>query len=226
MEDYPRTLGWAPGPVDERDHALASFLTRPALQGEKAWGWGGMPDLNQLKEGACTSFAIGNSVNCEPRRQNIESEYCFESYHATTEHDEFPDNWSSGQTGTSLRSAMKEWRRRGVLNGYAFSYSVEEVVSWVLTIGPVCIGVEWWSGMDDPARENGWFIEPAGSVRGRHAICVPRVHWGMGDENWVGVLNSWGRENWGNNGRARISEDAFRTLLEGDQYATAIAAVD
>ncbi len=80
--------------------------------------------------------------------------------------------------------------------------------------------------MDDPANENDWFIEPTGSVRGRHAICVPRVHWGMGGENWVGVLISWGRKNWGNNGRARLSEASFRILLERDWNATAIAAVD
>jgi hypothetical protein len=70
MDDHPKTLGWTPGPVDERDHALASYApAEPTLSGEKGWGWHEMPNLNQLKEGACTSFAIGNSVNCEPRRQ-------------------------------------------------------------------------------------------------------------------------------------------------------------
>jgi hypothetical protein len=48
----------------------------------------------------------------------------------------------------------------------------------------------------------------------------------MGDENHLVLLNSWGRENWGKDGRARLSEDSFRTLLEDDESATAIAAVD
>jgi hypothetical protein len=80
--------------------------------------------------------------------------------------------------------------------------------------------------MDDPSEENDWYIAPTGDVRGRHAICIPRVHWGMGDENHIVLLNSWGRENWGRNGRVRLSEDSFRTLLEDDESATAIAAVD
>jgi hypothetical protein len=101
--------------------------------------------------------------NCEPRRANIDSEFCFNSYHATTEKDDFPGDWNSGQEGTSLQSAMQEWRRRGVISSFAFSYSVEEVVAWVLGRGPVCIGVQWFSGMHDPTEENNWFIEPTGN---------------------------------------------------------------
>ena len=227
MSNEPGALGWTPGPVDERDRALSAFAPEePVLTGEKGWGWRGMPDINQLNEGACTSFAIGNSVNCEPRRQSVESELCFDAYHATTQRDEFWGDWQSGQEGTSLRSAMKEWQRRGVIGSYAFSYSVEEVVTWILTKGPVCLGVRWWTGMDDPSEENDWYIEPTGLIRGGHAICVPRVHWNMGDENFVVLLNSWGRENWGINGRAKLSEESLRALLEDDPNGTAIASVD
>jgi hypothetical protein len=110
MEDHPRALGWTPGPEDDRDFLLS----------------------NQLSEGACTSFSIGNAVNCEPRRSDIDSDFCFDAYHATTERDEFPGDWNTGQEGTSLRSAMQEWRRRRKISSFAFSYSVEEVVNWVL----------------------------------------------------------------------------------------------
>lgn len=227
MEDHPRALGWTPGPEDDRDFLFSTFAPeRPTLSGEKGWGWAGMYDLDQLSEGACTSFSIGNSVNCEPRRGDIDSDFCFDAYHATTERDEFPGDWNTGQEGTSLRSAMQEWRRRRKISSFAFSYSVEEVVNWVLTRGPVCIGVHWYEGMHDPMEENDWYLEPTGEVLGGHAICVPRVHWGMGDDNFVVLLNSWGRANWGKNGRAKLSEESFRALLEDDPMGTAIAAIE
>jgi hypothetical protein len=59
-----------------------------------------------------------------------------------------------------------------------------------------------------------------------HAISVPRVHWGMGDDNCVVLLNSWGRDNWGKNGRSELSEDALRALIEDDPMDTAIAAME
>ena len=85
---------------------------------------------------------------------------------------------------------MKERQRRAVIRSYAFSYSVEEVVAWVLTRGPVCIGVRRWTGMDNPSEENDWFIEPTGLIGKGHAICVPHVHWGMGDENFSSRIAS------------------------------------
>jgi hypothetical protein len=98
MEVHPRALGWTPGPDDERDFLLSSFAPeRPTLSGEKGWGWAGMNDLNQLNEGACTCFSIGNAVNCEPRRADIDSDFCFDAYHATTEHDEFPGIGPAGR---------------------------------------------------------------------------------------------------------------------------------
>jgi hypothetical protein len=48
----------------------------------------------------------------------------------------------------------------------------------------------------------------------------------MGDDNYVVLLNSWGRANWGKNGRAKLSEGSFRALLEDDPMGTAIAAVE
>jgi hypothetical protein len=116
---------------------------------------------------------------------------------------------------------MQEWRRRRKISSFAFSYSVEEVVNWVLTRGPMCIGVRWYEGMDDPTEENDWYLEPTGEILGGHAICVPCVHWGMGDDNYVVLLNSWVK-----NGRAKLSEGSFRALLEDDPMGTAIAAVE
>ena len=186
MEDHPRALGWTPGPEDDRDFLLSTFAPeRPTLSGEEGWGWAGMNDLNQLSEGACTSFSIGNAVNCEPRRSDIDSDFCFDAYHATTERDEFPGDWNTGQEGTSLRSAMQEWRRRRKISSFAFSYSVEEVVNWVLTRGPMCIGVRWYEGMDDPhggerlvsgahGRDPGWarhLRTPRPLGHGRREFC-------------------------------------------------------
>lgn len=226
MTDHPKTLGWIVGPPDERDYDLASFAAPTlTLSGERRWHYPSMPDLDQGVEGACTCFAFANALNANPRKRSLHDSYAFARYHAVTEWDDIKGDWRSGQEGAYLRDAAKEYQRRGKLDAYAFTYSVEQIVSWLLSNGPMTIGVEWWSSMDHPRPDDDYYARVGGTVRGRHAVALVGAHWGLGDGNYVVLQNSWSKAGYGYQGRARISEDGLRKLME-DRYATALTFVD
>lgn len=224
-------LGWTPGPVDERDLQLSALAgPTPTLRGERRWHYEGQAVLNQGKEGACVLFSESHGANSEPRRKNLESAFAQAAYRRVTEVDEFRGNWRTGQSGTSLRSGAKEMVRQGVFKRYAFAYTVEEIVSHLLSPdgGPVCIGVDWYRSCDRPEVKDGAYycrVRPESGRRGGHAVALVGAHWGLGDDNYVVLMNSWGPNGYGFEGRARVSEAGLRIWARSGHF-TALTFVD
>lgn len=118
------------------------------------------------------------------------------------------DYWpGENYPGTSVRAGAGVAQREGYISNYWWTWDIEEAVDAVMNIGPVVLGVDWYSNMSQPDLKN--IIRPTGTYQGGHAI------------EWNGVnkktelcriKNSWGRK-YGNNGYAYISFNDLAKLL-------------
>lgn len=215
-------LGFYPGPVDERDWKLGAFLareTRPKTTGSR-W-WQNLERLDQGREGACVGFGWTQRVNAAPKQQRLDNAYARDLYKLAQTLDPWP---GEDYEGTSVRAGGDAARQQGIISGYAFSTDLEEIAAWILNKGPVVIGVDWHEGMSNPSRENNYFIEPTGAVRGGHAICVDGVWFNRDNRDYFRLLNSWG-PGWGNDGRCKLKWDDMAKLLS-KPYAACATAVE
>ena len=211
-------MGFWPGPIDELDYDLRPHAATAAEAG-RATGeqdWENPLRLDQGREGACVGFGWTGYLNSAPVTHNFDSNYALSLYHEITQRDEYPGDWRTGQSGTSVRSGAKDVRRRGFIQAYAFTYDAEDIALWILNQGPVVIGVPWLTGMDTPAPP-GYFALVRGRLRGGHCVVVDQVSWyGAGDRrNRFGFANSWGTR-YGNQGRANFTERGMRILMNDD----------
>lgn len=213
-------LGFHPGPVDERDFALAprvGAISRPKTKGSTFYL--NLCRLNQGAEGACVAFSWTQRVNAAPKTHRYDDPYAFNLYALAKTLDEWP---GEDYDGTSVRAGAKASQQKKLINAYAFTYDVEEMAMWILNKAPVVIGVDWMENMDSPSKENDYYVKPTGRVRGGHAICVDGVRWNGDDRDYFRCLNSWSRE-WGMEGRCKVSVPDMDYLMKRDGAVCATA---
>lgn len=109
--------------------------------------------------------------------------------------------------GSSVRAGAKVLQELGHIGTYRWAQSVEEVVSAILTVGPVVAGTVWTNGMFRP-DESGR-IRPTGAVAGGHAYELGGASL---NTELIRIKNSWGR-GWGRRGFAYIGFEDFDRLL-------------
>lgn len=122
------------------------------------------------------------------------------------------DEWDGEDyEGTSVRAGAKSLQAQGRLSEYRWATKEEEARNFILTRGPLVIGINWyWSMFDvDPFG----FVKITGkSIAGGHAILVA----GYEDRRKAyRLVNSWG-PSWGQKGRAWLEAEDFRRLLEDE----------
>lgn len=206
-------LGWFPGPVDDRDWELAPRVRRLRQPRTKGSMWYVNPmRLDQGEEGACVGFGHTQGYNAAPKQHKCTNDVGFMVYRNATLHDEWPNEDYTNSSGTSVRAGAAEMVRQGFIEGYAFTYDVEEVAMWLLNKHPVVIGVDWYEGMDNPTKSNNFFIEPTGRKRGGHCALLDGVRWNENERDYFRGLNSWGSD-WGHDGRFRLTVASFEKLL-------------
>lgn len=217
-----------PTPADHRDYSLSPYMSgaqaKPASTGVKRWE--NPIRLNQGVEGACVGFGWTGFLNAKPRSHDFENAYAFSLYHECTRIDQFPGTWKSGQQGTDVRVGAKVLKARSLINAYAFAESVEAVAQWLLSRGPIVVGVPWYASQDDPQGPHGYaYVDESSGLRGFHCVALDAVAWtGSSEGSWFGFPQSWG-PSWGNNGRGRFTEKGFEILLN-TPGAVAVTAVE
>lgn len=213
-------LGFFPGSVDERDYELRPSLARivrPRTQGGH-W-WFNPMRLDQGAEGACVGFGWTQNANSSPSSYRHSNDEARQVYYRARQLDEWP---GEDYDGTSVRAGAKSVLEKGWIQSYAFTYDVEEIAMWLLNKGPVTIGVDWHEGMDNPVKENNYYIRVEGRIRGGHCTLLDGVRWNGNERDYFRGLNSWGRE-WGMDGRFRISVPDLDKLLKADSGVAATA---
>lgn len=131
------------------------------------------------------------------------------------------DEWSpTPHDGTSVRAGMDVVLEHGLIEGYNWATSIDDVIQFLgRGGGPVIAGTWWTAGMSDPAPKTG-LIRPTGPRQGGHAYCVRRLDFARG---LLWIAQTWGR-SWGINGYCCIQVEDLEMLVfqQGGEIATAI----
>lgn len=131
-------------------------------------------------------------------------------YHEAQLLDEWP---GEDYDGTSVRAGAKALQARGLISGYEWATTLDEVINTLLQVGPLVVGTNWYSTMFNP--DEAGFIHVGGYVEGGHAYLLDGV---STSAEYFRMKNSWGR-SWGNQGFALISFADFERLLREDGEA-------
>lgn len=214
-EEKTFPLGRNPSPFDARDYDLRSFIPIWRFEVEKKesdWNFP-HPPLNQGDAPHCVGFSGASWGINEPTHTDRTNEDGHRYYYACKVIDGEPGE----ENGSYVRSIAKVLKAEGCVDAYAFASDMETIKYWLLYKGPMIVGTIWTKSMFAPDESN--VVHPDDEVVGGHAYLINE--WRA--DNYIGIQNSWGAE-WGNNGKAYISEDDFKKIfIRGGE---ALAAVE
>lgn len=208
--------------VDERDKLFplsATLPEKPFIDSKMWWdnGWWG----DQGSTSYCTVFSWSHWMEDGPLIQQEFIDHAkppFDPnklYFAFQENDGIP---GTGYAGSTVRAGAKVLKKLGVVSEYRWAASTDEMVTCLLTIGPMVVGTKWYSNMFNPDQRG--YIKVGGSPAGGHAYLINGVDTVKGIFR---IKNSWGKK-WGDNGHAYISiEDFAKLLADGGEACMAVA---
>jgi len=112
--------------------------------------------------------------------------------------------------GTSLVCALKVLKDKGMINGYSWGFTLDDLILGVGYIGPAVIVVPWYESMYNTVGKS-FEVKIAGKQVGYHCIVVKAVEI---QEQFFVLLNSWG-SSYGHNGLCRVSFANMLRLFSG-----------
>jgi hypothetical protein len=215
-------LNRKPMKYDHRDFRLADYITPEMRKKAAGLTWVDWPIQYGLNQGAtphCVGFAYGNfGVSCPVEQLTWTDQIGHDIYYKAKEIDGEP----GAENGSTTRSGVQAFMSFAKLdkNIYAFASSMEDIIVWLLAVGPVITGTNWYSQMMNP--DSNGRIHVGGYLAGGHEWMISGVNT---VEKWFHCTNSWG-EDWGINGQFTISFDDYQRLLneQGDAVTTAEVA--
>lgn len=216
-------LGRYPGEDDSRDKPLRAALElvgATKTRGMSFW-YSPLPRLDQGREGACVGFARTINYNASPGIHHLDNQYAHDLYKRAQELDEWE---GTNYEGTSVRAGAKAAVEKGLISVYRFTQDVEEMLLWLLNHGPVTLGTNWYEGMFEAKKQNGYYIEPTGQIAGGHSYTLTEVRRLRDAKDYVGFQNSWG-DDWGYHGKAKMTIDTLRHLV-GEEDAAACVSTE
>jgi len=150
--------------------------------------------LNQGVEGACVGHGWGNDLACYPVPvPGVNNAFARDRIYKPAQYiDEWP---GEDYDGTSVLAGAKVVKNQlGLINGYSWCFSLNDVLLALGYRGPVVLGVNWYENMFD--TDSNGFIHVSGDAAGGHCILAR----GVNIKNKTVLLrNSWGPD-WGING--------------------------
>lgn len=186
-----------------------------------------IPVLDQGDLGSCTGHAaegfagtdpiygaIGTAVAARPTGDaDADHLQAVALYSAATHLDNVSGAYPPTDTGSTGLAVAKAAQRAGLISGYQHAFTLDTALK-ALSVSPLIIGVNWYSGFDSPDA-NG-LVSISGDVRGGHEFLLYGI-----DATGQRVLarNSWG-ESWGAAGCFSFSFDDFGRLLSEQGDAT------
>jgi hypothetical protein len=219
-----RGLGRTPLPPDPRRlrphnrmrQVLAGPAAAPVTKNAKTWTIFRKP-LDQGYTSSCEGHAWKHRLMAAPIIQYGGPD-AMTIYREAQKRDPWPGEEPYFQ-GTDTEAPALYLREIGMLERFVWADSLEEIVQWVLTEGPVVLGTDWWSGMDDPDDKG--YLRAIGTLRGGHAWLLIGVNQKL---RRFTMLNSWG-PGWARNGRAYVSYDTVQHVVF-DSYGEAVAPTE
>jgi hypothetical protein len=211
-----RTFDWK----SRHDERSRNYGVAPLVTGaRRRRNWRAPSErLDQGAEGACVGFAWAIELLSSPVSAKLprpRDSFARMLYREAQKIDEWP---GEDYEGTSVLAGAKMAQRLGYIESYRWAFGIEQVIDALVELGPVIIGVPWFSNMYQ-TEPNG-LVDVGGRLVGGHAICLtgyhPKhpVHRGP----VIRWRNSWG-PHYGINGNGMIRPNDLSWLLS--QYGEA-----
>ena len=173
-----------------------------------------IPILNQGDVGSCTGNAATGALGTNPNWFNLPSGHpvlneseALALYSAAEVIDgdgPYPPN-DNGSTGPSVAKAAVN---AGLIASFNHYNDINSTLQ-ALQLGPVIVGVSWYTSFDTPAADGTVVIAKGATVRGGHEIVMRSYN---ADTGMFGLDNSWGT-SFGVNGSFQMSVATFTALL-------------
>ena len=190
--------------------------------------------INQGGEGTCVGHAATNVLLAGPSPHRTYAEFQTEELAHQFARNLYLE--ASGdatyQQGMYPRDACAELLSDDLITSYWKVVQVEDVITALLTYGPVMIAVPWYSSMFygdailKKAYGNYWVKVNLESTHvGYHCVALTGIDLDPdgGAPPFVRIQNSWGSE-WGANGTGRLTIESFRRLNIWDNWTFAEAS--
>lgn len=220
-------LGRKPLPRDPRDFPLKLVLPERGTSTRRFWTRPLV--LDQGDTGTCEGNAwtgwLADGPIVHPDIAALSDPIAGEAYARQLYLDATGD--TSLQQGAYTRQLLRQLVARGLIAAYHRAASVDEIVTQILTRGPICHGSVWYESMFEPVDQDGnayVVVDEASGVAGGHEYLLDAVELEpVEGPPYVRLHNSWG--TWGHDGTARLSIDDLHILFVGDAFApTELAA--
>ena len=145
---------------------------------------------------------------------DVRSEYDINDFY---EGAQLNDQWpGESYEGTSALGLCRYLTNQGIIREYRWCFGLTDVLLTLSHIGPVALGIWWYTGMFHPDSEG--LVKPTGVQEGGHEVELIGVDV---SERVVIGMNSWGSE-WGDRGRFKLSYTDLERLLHEDGDAVVI----
>lgn len=167
--------------------------------------------LDQGVEGACVGFSWSHELIADPFPfGGVDDEFARQVYRRAQQLDQWE---GEAYEGTSVLAGAKAIQEGGWLLEYRWAFGLSDVLETLSYLGPVILGVNWYTGMMEPNTEGN--LDVSGGVEGGHAILARGVDV---DSQHVLLHNSWGPD-WGLRGMAWLAWGHLDRLLREDGEA-------
>lgn len=202
---------------DERDadYPLRALIPENVASESRTWRVGGGMPLDQGETSACVGFAFAGWLYTAPMQRIAHDPEPQRIYTLAQALDGFP----TPHDGTTVRAGCQALQNLGHIGSYHWAQSIEDVREYVLSVGPVVVGTDWLTSMDEPDERG--VVTVGGEVRGGHAYLCRGFH---GPARLYEFEQSWG--DWGLGGRFFMHEADVAELLFGRGNGEACAAVE
>lgn len=183
--------------------------------------------IDQGDTSTCVGHAWKNFLRCAPMKTMI-GPSPWDIYRKAVLDDEWtgndaeaklPDGDVGLKDGTSVRAGAQAVTELGRLKSFIWAFELQPAIEWVLTQGPLVLGINWYSSMMSPDAKGIIKITPGASVVGGHAILCR----GIDLKHSLALLeNSWG-DGWGKNGGCYLPlADLERLIHEQGECCAAV----
>jgi hypothetical protein len=232
--ELPYALGAKRDRPDPRDLLVntAALAPQAALIDRKMYTMVS-PDfrINQGPEGTCVGHGDTNLLMAGASEHRTYPEFATEeSAHQFARKLYFETTGDATyKQGANPRAACAKLLEWGLIDSYWSVPQVDDVVTTLLTFGPVGLCLPWYFSMYDNQASmskvyGNWWIKVNldSDLAGYHWVVATGVDLDPDDGAlpWLRIQNSWG-SGWGYNGTARLTIENFRILNQWNNWTFA-----
>lgn len=212
-------LARKPMVYDHRDFRLSDYITpemRAVALGMTSMDWEVSRILDQGNTPHCVGYAWAGFGIALPIFDDWNNDMGEKIYYQAKIYDGEPNQ----ENGSTTRSGVQAFMDFGKLeaNTYAFATSVEDIVVWVLTVGPVITGTNWYQEMFYPDGDG--IVRVGGYLAGGHEWMICGVD---RSKALFHCVNSWGT-SYGIGGKFYIGFSDYQLLF--NEQGDAVTALE